>query len=186
MDTGFIIFAVIAVIIWERRRIRLWRSRRRERHRVLHEIFMQVSFVYVMGFLYMTFFPLRGLTWPLLPLPFDNTVPLQETIRQFRRMQDGIPVFGLLYAGGNIALFVPLGMMAPMLHKAFHSLLLTCLFGLAVSFAVEISQNMLGHRNSDVDDLIFNTIGAGIGYVLYRIITAVPLLRRLADKASFK
>ena len=76
---------------------------------------------------------------------------------------------------GNLAAFVPLGVLAPMLAPRWRSLVRVALLGFAVSLAVEASQLALSlamafpWRVFDVDDLIVNTAGAVLGYVLWRI-----------------
>ncbi len=64
----------------------------------------------------------------------------------------------------NIALFVPLGVLLPLLGKPFRKWYLTIPAGLAVSLAIEFLQLGLGRGICDVDDLFANTLGAAVGY----------------------
>lgn len=76
-----------------------------------------------------------------------------------------IPVFGY---GGNIAFFVPFGMLA---YVWFHQLrgvgtrmvLWSTLTGFLVSLAIEVSQFLFSLGYSDIDDLLMNTLGAFVG-----------------------
>jgi len=76
---------------------------------------------------------------------------------------------------GNVAAFVPLGVLAPMLAPRWRSWARVAVLGFAISLAVEASQLALSlamgfpWRVFDVDDLIVNTAGAMLGYVLWRI-----------------
>ena len=71
----------------------------------------------------------------------------------------------------NVLLFVPLGWFLPLLWKEFRSLSRAVLCGLALSLAIEILQ-IFTFRLTDVNDLIANTAGALVGYLL-----AKPLLK---------
>ena len=63
----------------------------------------------------------------------------------------------------NIFLFVPLGIMLPILWNRFTSQKNTVLFGFGMSLVIELLQ-MLTYRATDVNDLITNTLGAFLGF----------------------
>lgn len=65
----------------------------------------------------------------------------------------------------NIVLFVPLGMMAPILWVKFRSLRRIALLGFGASFFIEASQ-IFTFRLTDIDDLVMNTAGAVLGFFL--------------------
>ena len=64
----------------------------------------------------------------------------------------------------NILLFVPLGMMMPILWNSFRTQKNALLFGFGTSLAIELLQ-MLTFRATDVNDLITNTLGAYLGFL---------------------
>ncbi len=64
----------------------------------------------------------------------------------------------------NIALFVPLAVLLPLLGKSFRKWYLTIPTGLALSLAIELLQLGLARGICDVDDLFTNTLGAAVGY----------------------
>lgn len=64
----------------------------------------------------------------------------------------------------NVLLFVPLGIMLPLLWSNFNNPLKTVLFGFAMSLAIELLQ-ILTFRATDINDLITNTLGTYIGYL---------------------
>ncbi|WP_394920638.1 VanZ family protein [uncultured Robinsoniella sp.] len=72
----------------------------------------------------------------------------------------------------NILLFVPLGFLLPVIWPRSGKLTYMVLFGFCFSLVIEISQ-LCNHRRTDVDDLIMNTIGAVIGYLLYVILNKI-------------
>ena len=74
----------------------------------------------------------------------------------------------------NVAMFVPLGSLLPLLGKKFRKWYLTIPAGFAVSLAIELLQLAIGRGICDVDDLFCNTLGTMIGY--FRIM-AVRLKR---------
>lgn len=67
----------------------------------------------------------------------------------------------------NILLFVPLGVLLPIMWKEFRSARCIALTGLSLSLFIEILQ-IFTFRLTDVDDLITNTAGAVAGYYLSR------------------
>lgn len=67
----------------------------------------------------------------------------------------------------NILLFTPLGIFIPMLWKEkYNNILKVLLFGLFLSLSIEILQ-ILTFRLTDINDLITNTLGTIIGYLIY-------------------
>lgn len=75
---------------------------------------------------------------------------------------------------GNIALFVPFGLLLPLIWNK-NGMIRTLLHGAAFSLLIECAQLFLS-RGTDVDDLILNTVGTLLGYLAYR------LLRYLAPR----
>jgi glycopeptide antibiotics resistance protein len=67
---------------------------------------------------------------------------------------------------GNIAAFVPMGLIPPLILGRRAKLWHVVLFGLSLSLAIEEGQYLSGRRVTDVDDLILNTLGSLLGYVL--------------------
>lgn len=89
-------------------------------------------------------------------------VPLITTIREL-----GNGLWAFLYPVlGNILWFVPLGFFLPWLWKGISGKK-TCLIGLGLSLGIEILQWLLQSGISDVDDLIFNSMGACLGWWLF-------------------
>lgn len=64
----------------------------------------------------------------------------------------------------NVLLFLPLGIMLPLLWKQFRSPKNTVLFGFIASVIIELLQ-MLTFRATDINDLITNTAGAYLGFL---------------------
>lgn len=67
---------------------------------------------------------------------------------------------------GNIAAFVPLGLLLPCLWKPMRSIGYFLLCTVFLIIAVELIQLFSLRGSCDIDDLILNVIGALIGYLL--------------------
>ncbi|MDO0821270.1 VanZ family protein [Desulfosporosinus nitroreducens] len=81
----------------------------------------------------------------------------------------------------NILLFIPLGFMLPFIWKKYEVLWKTVLSGITFSLIIESSQ-LFNRRITDIDDLLMNTLGALIGWVIYRLLK--EHLSKLQDKVS--
>lgn len=68
----------------------------------------------------------------------------------------------------NIIMCMPLGFLLPFIWKECRKCGKTALIGLIFSFLIEITQ-LFNWRASDVDDLMANTCGALIGYLIWKI-----------------
>ncbi|WP_245625143.1 VanZ family protein [Paenibacillus stellifer] len=101
------------------------------------------------------------------PLSY-NLVPF-NTIRLYLRAAAWLPpqivAVNLL---GNVAVFVPLGMLLPPSCR-MRSLLELLLWFIPGIFLVEILQMLLRAGSFDVDDIILNGLGVWIGYGLLRL-----------------
>jgi len=84
--------------------------------------------------------------------------------------------FLLIDVIGNVVVFMPLGFgLAGALHQANlpQTIRLAALGGFGLSFLIELSQLTIPSRTTDVDDLIFNTLGATLGALLFAIFAQV-------------
>ncbi|MCI5499133.1 MAG: VanZ family protein [Clostridiales bacterium] len=69
----------------------------------------------------------------------------------------------------NTLLFLPLGFLLPVLWEGARSFKRVFLFGVCLSLGIELLQ-LLNFRLTDVDDLIANTAGALLGYLLFHVL----------------
>lgn len=105
------------------------------------------------------------------PYPPPNPYPFATIGQLFGR--DGVDLSVLRLIVGNVLAFVPLGILTPLLAPRRRSWLFVLAVGLIVSAAIELGQlglsGLLGYtyRQSDVDDVILNVIGALLGYALF-------------------
>lgn len=83
-----------------------------------------------------------------------SLVPLNDVWESSRLFTQ---VFGY---GGNFAFFVPFGVLIYLLNRRIG---LTILFGAGLSLSIEVSQFAFQLGFSDIDDFMFNTLGAAAG-----------------------
>lgn len=98
-----------------------------------------------------------------------NFVPFAE-IRRFWMYREQLGTFAFLSnIAGNIIGFLPFGFMLPIVAEKMRSGFLIIMSGFALSMTVELIQLATKVGCFDVDDLILNTLGAAIGYLLFAI-----------------
>lgn len=72
-------------------------------------------------------------------------------------------------SGMNTLLTVPLGVLLPLCWKQYQRLPRTLAAGFLVSLSIELSQ-MFCFRATDIDDLILNTLGTVLGFLLGKLL----------------
>ena len=72
----------------------------------------------------------------------------------------------------NVLLFVPLGCFLPLLWQKFKPFYRTVFFGLGVSLLIEVLQ-IFTYRATDVNDLMTNTAGACVGFLIYFLLSKI-------------
>jgi glycopeptide antibiotics resistance protein len=98
-----------------------------------------------------------------------NLYPLKE-IRRFLTYREtlGMDVV-LLNLVGNIVAFMPFGMIPPIIHRKFRHSYVMILLSMDFSLTVEVVQLISKAGSFDVDDILLNTIGGAIGYLIFAI-----------------
>jgi glycopeptide antibiotics resistance protein len=69
---------------------------------------------------------------------------------------------------GNVFLFIPLGILLPILIPSVASFSRISIAGIALSAMYEVIQLIKVYGIFDVDDIILNSIGAVIGFIIYK------------------
>jgi len=96
-----------------------------------------------------------------------NLVPF-EGIKDI--LSQGIKTYALFNVAGNIVLFLPLGILLPLLWRRW-TLSRTTFAALLLSAGIELLQFYTG-RGADIDDVMLNTLGAAIGYIVFCVFRA--------------
>ena len=116
----------------------------------------------------MVYFPLHHIDGRIGTLVFDKAkvVPFKMNLRPFTFIVER-------YAGwqvniiGNIAMFVPVGIIWPVCFKKLDRFAKVLLSGFVYTLLIELSQLPFYDRCSDVDDIILNTSGVAIGALIF-------------------
>ena len=99
-----------------------------------------------------------------------NLVPLKEITRYFRYYRTlGMPLF-LINIVGNMVAFMPFGFFLPIISRRSRKWYNTVSFGLIFSLILETLQLIFKVGSFDVDDMLLNTVGAGLGFLVYRTV----------------
>ena len=120
-----------------------------------------------------------------------NIIPFDYSVRCFLQERNAYPHvtgFCLRNTLGNIALFVPLGFLLPLVSKRFHSLRRVLLLAFCMSITIETIQLVLrfvgNPRAVDIDDVLLNTLGACLGFVVYSFLGRPPRGEETATSES--
>ena len=117
-----------------------------------------------------TFFPFSKVNGEIQPLVYEsakvypfriNWIPLVNLF-DYPEMRDI-----LINVIGNTAMFIPLGIVWPSVYKGLDTHWKVISAGIGVSLCIEILQLPFYDRVSDIDDLLLNSLGFIIGYLLY-------------------
>ncbi|ENQ3081323.1 VanZ family protein [Bacillus cereus] len=162
----FAFIAIPLILIWVLYRINI--MKKSKSFNKPKELFISLFFIYFLMVINLTLFKQAALT-----LKFDgainvNLIPFVKTIKMFKNDFTGIGN-ALYNVVGNILLFIPLGLFVPLLFKNENKLYKIALYGFVFSLLIEVLQLLTPSNLTDIDDIIFNTLGAVIGYFLYNI-----------------
>lgn len=131
-----------------------------------------------------TFCPFGKVNGQIQPLRFDagKIFPFWLNLKPFVYLFD-YPTRReiLLNLIGNIAMFLPLGIVWPSVFRRLDTHGKVIAAGFGASLSIELLQLPFYERASDIDDLILNTTGFVIGYGIYLL---VKKLRTLLKKQN--
>ena len=107
-------------------------------------------------------------------------IPFRDIIEM---LKGGLTLHTIINILGNIIMFMPMGFLLPLLFSNLDSLKKTVVIGFGTSLLIEFTQLFL-IRATDIDDLILNTFGTMLGYLVF--LTFKKLLSRLTEKFSIE
>ena len=99
-----------------------------------------------------------------------NLVPFHSMINCFQNSSAGTAVKQIL---GSVVIFIPIGLLVPIVSEKFRSSKNILLFSLLLSVGVEAIQFLellityMPNRAFDIDDVILEFIGGSLGYLLF-------------------
>ena len=197
IEGNFIVVALISIVIWLIYRI--YSSIRNKKINIFREIVLFIFFVYFLFLLLLTIFKGGRIEFSNQfnsymyrehgLLGIINIVPIEDTINTFMHSETGLRN-SLRNVIGNILVFMPLGFFIPLLFEKFNNLKKVLKVGCLSSLAIELSQLFVGSNVCDIDDVIYNTLGALAGFICYKtfetIIKKVNLKNKLDKIRDFE
>ena len=140
-------------------------ARKRRGYRVLGKILFVLYIIFVFYFLLIS--EVYGRVGEMQEYHY-NLILFKE-IKRFWNYREQLGIFAtatnLL---GNVLIFLPLGFFMPMGSRE-RSFLNTTFYCLALSLVIEMSQLFMKVGCFDVDDLLLNTVGGMIGYIVFSV-----------------
>ena len=149
------------------------KAKRFDWKRELQLILVYICIVVVARF---TFFPFSKMDGKIQPLVFNAATAFPPRINllpfvylfDYPRMSEA-----LLNLIGNTTMFIPLGVVWPIVFKKLNSHWKVISAGIGCSLCIEILQLPFYDRVSDIDDLILNSAGYITGYLLYLLVKTI-------------
>ena len=162
--TGELCFTVLWILsrgmIWMQQKKVVWK-----REALL--LLMYINLAVLIRFVFYPFFTVNGEVQPLIinmsslqPLRV-NLIPLVNILDYDIKREAAINIIG------NISMFIPTGVIMPILYKRLDCFWKVFLAGAGLSFVIEVIQLLFPGSVTDIDDLILNTLGVAVGYGIY-------------------
>lgn len=83
----------------------------------------------------------------------------------------------------NVLMFLPLGFIVPVAFDKARSFLKTAFSMMLFSLFIEVVQYFIG-RSADIDDLMLNTLGGILGYLVFRIFSKLFKDKKIWNKLN--
>lgn len=140
--------------------------------RAIHIILRVLFVIYLVMMVYFLFFSERFGRVPSDSYHY-NLKPFTE-ISRYLSYIDTIGVTNVLInLLGNVVCFMPLGFMLPVLSRRKWKLVRTTLLSCLASVIVELTQLVSKLGSCDVDDVLMNTLGGFLGYILFLVCSKI-------------
>ena len=173
--TYFSMLAFITVVWWICRAVTWVKNSEFNYKRELQLMLVYVCIVVIARFV---FFPFGRVDGAIQPLIFDSEkiLPLRINLIPLVNLFDyEIKREAILNFVGNTLMFVPVGIVFPMVYKKLNSHTRVMLAGIVFSLAIELLQLPFYDRVSDIDDLILNSLGYLVGYLIYLAVKIIKI-----------
>lgn len=143
-----------------------------------HEIGIMTFWVYLIGLFYETIVPKRGVSFQYAEMRIQNHDLEGINFHLFRVFTDVYNAIHYLNLWqpffinflGNIAIFMPIGFLLPLLWRKMEKFFFVFFTGLGLSLFIETMQ-LPQYRSTDIDDVWLNTLGTVLGFFIYKRLT---------------
>ncbi len=159
---------MVAFAVWATWRMAIWR---RQGGDLVREMGMAGLLAWILVVVSLTFFPFRIVLYDWYGSA--NLVPFASIAQLITETVPEVAIRNIL---GNVVLFVPFGLLLPLLFHRMQAFWPFIWRIVVISVGIEILQIFTRARSIDVDDVILNALGGAIGFGLLSILR--PLLDR--------
>lgn len=139
---------------------------KKENRKKIHALAWIAFIIYFIVMVYFLFFCEQ-----LGRTPGDTYRYNLEPFTEIKRYLRHIPDLGMFYVTlnllGNVVCFMPLGFVLPVISNRKFGLFRITAVSFLASLSVEILQLVTKLGSCDVDDIIMNTLGGFLGYILF-------------------
>lgn len=144
---------------------------------IIKYFFLSSFYVYIFLVIAITIFPLP-IDSKLIAdrreifVPHNNYIPFKSLINLLNS-KNLLTIFRNV--AGNVIMFMPLGVLAPILFKRVRSIKNIFMISLLCSLTIEFSQFIISYiltisyKVTDIDDIILNIIGGLLGFIVYKL-----------------
>ena len=173
-EISFTALELLFAFIWiMRRAVVFFKKKKIDWKREAILLLMYVNLAVIIRF---TFCPMNTVNGKVQPLIFDpeTAFPFRVNLVPFVNLFDYDNRRDLLLnVIGNTAMFIPSGIVLPVIYKKLNNFFKVVGAGALISLCIEIIQLPFSVRASDVDDLILNTAGVAVGYGIYALVRGI-------------
>ncbi|MBP5272941.1 MAG: VanZ family protein [Clostridia bacterium] len=170
----FLMAELVFAGIWLLTRICVWvRQKRIDWKREALLLLMFVNLAVIIRFV---FFPRELVDGHIQPLVFDpaTAFPIRMNLVPLVHLLDYANVRDIVWnVAGNAAMFVPTGIVLPIVYKKLNNFWKVVGAGALISLCIELLQLPFPTRASDIDDIILNTLGVVVGYAVFALVRAI-------------
>jgi glycopeptide antibiotics resistance protein len=139
--------------------------------------------IYLLAVIHLVFFPIEVYLGE-----YRSTQPIwQQVLNEFNFipvLTIDIPSFVL-----NVIMLIPFGVYLPLLSSKVNSVKKAAKYGSLLSLSIEITQLLIevtlgSGRIADINDIIANTLGAAVGYLIITKLVKINLIKVLVSELS--
>ena len=136
-------------------------------------LLMYINLAVIIRFVFYPFFTVDGHVQPLV-IQIGKIFPPRINLIPFLYLSDyDVKREALINIIGNVSLFIPTGIILPILYKRLDAFWKVLFAGAGISLCIELIQLVLPNSVTDIDDLILNTAGVIIGYTIFSLIRRI-------------